>query len=101
MNHLSIRPVPEIIRKAPVFLLDRPENLCIGHRGPDFQTVADDARILPDFLQLFFPIGADLLQVKAVERALECLLLVQDALPRKPGLKAFQDQCKVVFRYKR
>ncbi len=92
MNHLSIRPVPEIIRKAPVFLLDRPENLCIGHRGPDFQTVADDARILPDFLQLFFPIGADLLQVKAVERALECLLLVQDALPRKPGLKAFQDQ---------
>ena len=73
-----VRPVPEVGVKAPPLLPDGPKNPGIVHRRPDLPLVADDPRVLHQGLDLLLPIGADPLQIEAVEGPAEGLPLVED-----------------------
>ena len=68
------------------------EYLCIGKGGLYFQAVADDAGIIPECLQFVLIIGADLLQVEAIESLTKCIPLVKNTFPGQPCLKALQYQ---------
>ncbi len=82
--------MPEIFGKAAPFCLNGKKYLCIVHGSGDFQPITDDPGILHQRCAFLRVIGGELLRVKAIEGAAEGLALVENALPGKARLKAFQ-----------
>ena len=92
MNHRISCPVSQIRVKTPIFILNFPEYPCIRDSGMNFQPVMYNSRGGPECFLLRLVVTAHLVQVKFIERGAERLPLIEDALPRKPCLKAFKDQ---------
>ena len=92
MNHRVSCPVSQIRVKTPIFILNFPEYPCIRDSGMNFQPVMYNSRGGPECFLLRLVVTAHLVQVKFIERGAERLPLIEDALPRKPCLKAFKDQ---------
>ena len=82
--------MPEIFGKAAPFRLNGKKYLCIVHGSGDFQPITDDPGILHQRGAFLRFIGGNLLRVKAIEGAAKGLALVENALPGKASLKAFQ-----------
>ena len=58
----------------------------------DLQTVANDAGIAQETLQLAAIIASDALGIESVERCAIVLALLQDRVPTESSLRAFEDQ---------
>ena len=81
-------PLPKVAIKAAKLLPDGSKRSGVAHGRRNFAPVADDAGVgvqrgLPGLI-----VGGDFVPIEIVERPAESLLLVQHALPRKPGLEA-------------
>ena len=90
MENLFTAPMPEIGRKAAPLALNLKKDLCVPHRRIDLTPVADDTGVCTERRAFFLAESADRQRVKAFKRLPERLPLVEDALPGKAGLKAFQ-----------
>src|SRR5688572_19197519 len=78
--------------KAAVLLLELQEGTGIAHRRLDLQTIAHDARILQQPLDVTLAKARDALGIETGKRGAIAFALVQDRRPRKARLRALQDQ---------
>lgn len=88
----SAAEAPQPVREAPALLPDLQEHAGVGDRRLDLPPVPDDPGVRHESLHVVLPVGGDLHGVEAAVRLAERLPLVQDALPRQPGLEALQEE---------
>ena len=87
-QRFAVGPLPKVAIEAAKLLPDGGKHSGVAHGRRNFAPVADDAGVgvqrgLPGLI-----VGGDFVPIEIVERPAESLLLVQHALPRKPGLEA-------------
>src|SRR5437667_6549383 len=83
---------PDVLREAAAFLLHREKAARVGNRGIDLRPVAHDAWIREQPLAIFGAIKSNSVSIKPVKCAPVIRALGEDGVPRKPGLRAFQDE---------
>lgn len=71
--------------------MDDFERNAVIHGSLNFQAVADDAGVVHQRPRLLLVIGNHLVDVKAIEGRAKALPLVQNTLPGKARLEAFQN----------
>src|SRR5438094_7070061 len=90
MSQCSIaREAPDVPVEAAELFLHFQETFCVGDSALDFQTIADDARVVHQTCDVGFAESRDLACVEVFERLPEILALAQDRNPAQSRLKAF------------
>ena len=87
---LVARELPDVTVEGTELFLDIQEALGVVDDGLDFASVADNARVGHQALDVGVGVGGDLLGVEAGEGFAEVLPLVEDGLPGEAGLHTLQ-----------
>src|SRR3989442_920158 len=88
----AARHFPRVLREAAAFLLHREKAARIGNGGIDLRPVAHDAGVRQEPPFVSCVVTGYSFRVKAMQCPAVVLSLGEDGVPRKPGLRAFQDQ---------
>src|SRR5882762_4590553 len=83
---------PSVLREAAVFLLHGKKAARVGDGRIDLRTIADDPSVRQEPPFVFCVITSYSFRVEAMQRPAVVLALGEDRVPRKPGLRTFQDE---------
>src|SRR5579864_6862945 len=88
----AVDEVPQELREARAFVHDREPGARGKDRPLDLETIAHDALVLHQSLDLFGRVASDLGGFEGVEGAAEIIALAQDGDPGEAGLEAVENE---------
>ena len=92
LDSSSIYESPDIFIETAKLFLDLKKCFGVPNGGIDLQTIADDAGVAEQFLNLALVVFCDLARIKVIKGRAVVLALPQNSLPTQPGLGAFENQ---------